>query len=323
MADAHRGSRKTTDVLARAAVIYAVLLEDSEASRDDLISRVRKQLGRAAYGEAPEDSLPHDLAWLERLGFEVARMPGHLYRLGRIEPRFPLPLTREHVETLAAVRLAFAKTLYGQSIDDLVGRLRPFVDPNLRPLLDREPLLKLSTPLLDDLAPHQIALDKLRRARRQRRLFSFLYRSPSQAEAKQIRHTIEPESMEERDGHVYFEGYSSAAEQVLQFRVDRVVPGSVEVLPTRYPSGRRRRAIQIRYRLSPAIARFGASRRFDKHQETILPDGWVEVTAETKDLFWASKTLLKYGENCIAVEPPELVAEMKRVVSEMMRNYDP
>jgi len=110
---------------------------------------------------------------------------------------------------------------------------------------------------------------------------------------------------------------------VLQFRVDRVVPGSVEVLPTRYPSGRRRRAIQIRYRLSPAIARFGASRRFDKHQETILPDGWVEVTAETKDLFWASKTLLKYGENCIAVEPPELVAEMKRVVSEMMRNYDP
>jgi len=207
MADAHRGSRKTTDVLARAAVIYAVLLEESEASRDELIARVRKQLGRAAYGEAPEDSLPHDLAWLERLGFEVARMPGHLYRLGRIEPRFPLPLTREHVETLAAVRLAFAKTLYGQSIDDLVGRLRPFVDPNLRPLLDREPLLKLSTPLLDDLAPHQIALDKLRRARRQRRLFSFLYRSPSQAEAKQIRHTIEPESMEERDGHVYFEGY--------------------------------------------------------------------------------------------------------------------
>ena len=41
MADAHRGSRKTTDVLARAAVIYAVLLERGEASRYGLIARVR------------------------------------------------------------------------------------------------------------------------------------------------------------------------------------------------------------------------------------------------------------------------------------------
>ena len=93
------------------------------------------------------------------------------------------------------------------------------------------------------------------------------------------------------------------------------------MLATRYASGRQRRTIQIRYRLSPTIARFVASRRFDKHQETILPDGWIEVTAETKDLFWASKTLLKYGAHCIVVEPPELVAEMKRVVREMARNY--
>src|SRR3972149_9598890 len=102
MADAHQGSRKTTDVLARAAVIYAVLLDEGEASRDELITRGRKQLGRTAYGKAPEDSLRHDLDWLERLGFEGARMPGHLYRLGRNAPRFPPPLTPEHGSTRAA-----------------------------------------------------------------------------------------------------------------------------------------------------------------------------------------------------------------------------
>ena len=155
MADAHQGSRKTIDVLARASVIYAVLLAEGDASRDELIARVRKQLGRTAYGKAPEDSLLRDLGWLERLGFEVDRLPGHLYRLGKVEPRFPLPLTHDHVEALAAVQHAFARTLYGQPIDELVRRLRPYVDPNLRLLLDREPLLKLNTPLVDYLFARQ------------------------------------------------------------------------------------------------------------------------------------------------------------------------
>jgi predicted DNA-binding transcriptional regulator YafY len=52
-----------------------------------------------------------------------------------------------------------------------------------------------------------------------------------------------------------------------------------------------------------------------------LEDDWVEVTAETRDVFWASKTLLKYGENCVVLEPAELVAEMKKVVKGMARNY--
>ncbi|HKZ79715.1 MAG TPA: WYL domain-containing protein [Anaerolineae bacterium] len=321
MADAHRGSRKTIDVLARAAVIYAVLLEESEASRDELIARVRKELGPTAYGKAPEDSLRHDLDWLERLGFEVGVFAGHRYRLVDIAPRFPLPISREHVEMLATVRKALEGTLYGGAIEDFVKRLRPFVDPNLRPQLDREPLLKLNVPLLDDLAPHQSTLHQIRRAYYQRRRISFLYTSPARPEARPIRHTVEPEALEESDGHVYFEGYSVSDEDVLPFRLDRVVPGSVEVLPTRFVGGRQRRAIPIRYRLAPKIARSGATRRFDEHDETVLPDGWIEVTAKTKSLFWASKKLLKYGENCIVVEPPELVAEMKRVVGEMARNY--
>jgi predicted DNA-binding transcriptional regulator YafY len=69
------------------------------------------------------------------------------------------------------------------------------------------------------------------------------------------------------------------------------------------------------------VARLGATRRFDKHHEKKLDDGWVEVSAETRDLFWASKILLKYGENCVVLEPPELVTEMRRVVIEMARNY--
>jgi len=86
------------------------------------------------------------------------------------------------------------------------------------------------------------------------------------------------------------------------------------VLPARFADGRQRRATPIRYKLSPVVARLGATRRFDKHHEKKLNDGWIEVSAETRDLLWASKTLLKYGENCVVLEPLELVAEMRRVI---------
>jgi len=50
-------------------------------------------------------------------------------------------------------------------------------------------------------------------------------------------------------------------------------------------------------------------------------DGWIVVTAEAEDMFWAAKTLLKYGENCQVLEPPQLVAEMQQVVREMGKSY--
>ncbi len=321
MPQAHRGSRRTIDVIKRAAVIYAVLIEEHDATRDELIARVRKALGSTAYGAAPEDALLRDVKWLKQLGYAIVLTEGYRYRLVRFEPLLPLPLTREDVETLAAVRKALAATLYAESIEHLVSSLRSFIQPNLRLLLDKEPLLKLSAPLLDNLAPQQNTLRLFRRAREQRRQLTFLYHSPAQFETGPIRHTIEPDSMEERDGHVYFEGYVPEYGNMLRYRLDRVEAGSVEILPARYATRRARRAIPLRYKLSPVVASLGATRRFEKHREKKLADDWVEITAEAQDLFWASKILLKYGENCIVLEPPELVAEMKRVVGEMARNY--
>jgi hypothetical protein len=70
-----RGSRAAKEVLARAAIVYAVLVEKGEATRDELIACVRQALGPDAYGVSPKDSLHNDLAWLERLGFEVGVLP--------------------------------------------------------------------------------------------------------------------------------------------------------------------------------------------------------------------------------------------------------
>jgi proteasome accessory factor C len=204
-------------------------------------------------------------------------------------------------------------------MDSLFTRVRDFLAPNLRTALDRKPALRLSPPLLDNIAPHEQTLAQFRKAVYEQRRLQFVYNSPAHPEPQ--RHIIEPETLEEREGHLYFEGYSPDAGQVLQFRLERVEPRSAEVLPAKFGTGRKRRLTKIRYRLSPNVARFGATRRFENHAETRLEDDWVEVTADTNDLFWASKTLLKYGDNCIVLEPPELVAMIKTVVKGMARNY--
>ena len=318
MARKHPGSRASAEVLARAAVIYDRLCK-GDSTRAELIAAVRAALGDSAYGTAPEDSLRHDLDWLGRLGFEVEMVSGHRYHLARFNPKFPIPLMREHVTTLAAMRAMFQGTVYAESIESLFNRVREFLSPAIRATLDRKPLLRLSPPLLDNLVPYEETLQLFRKAVYEQRRLSFVYHTPAHPEPE--RHVIEPETLEEREGHLYFEGYSPNAGIVLQFRLERVEPGSVEVLPSKFGAGRQRRLIRIRYRLSPQVARFGATRRFENQTETRLDDGWVEVTAETRDVFWASKTLLKYGENCVALEPPELVAEMKRVVRGMAGSY--
>lgn len=312
------GSRSADTVLARATAIYEILTE-GDLSRQELINAVIRRLGPEVYGTAPEDSLRHDLDQLERLGFQVKILPGHLYHLEHIAPRFPLPLTREHVSTLAAMRRALAGTVYGDAVEELVARVRPFVPARLQASLDREPLVQLGTPLFDDISPYDATLQKCRKACDEHQRLAFRYEAPGQVGEQPF--TLDPEALIVREGHVYVEGYSDDAGATLQFRVERIVPKSVEVLPMRFAGGRRRRAIKLRYRLAPRIARLGATHRFANHEETAAPDGWVEVTGETDNLFWASKTLLRYGENCVVLEPPELVAEMKRIARAMAQHY--
>jgi predicted DNA-binding transcriptional regulator YafY len=96
------------------------------------------------------------------------------------------------------------------------------------------------------------------------------------------------------------------------------------LLPAKVTSAEKpRRPLTLLYRLSKEFARQGATRRFRNHTEEREADGALVVTAEIDEteLFWASKTLIKYGASCVALEPPELVAEMKRVVEQMALNY--
>ena len=81
------------------------------------------------------------------------------------------------------------------------------------------------------------------------------------------------------------------------------------------------RPVVVRYRLSPTIARFGASVRFQNQREERQEDGSVIVTGEAGSLFEAMTKLLRYGSHCRVLEPPELVEAIRKEVTRMAEQY--
>jgi predicted DNA-binding transcriptional regulator YafY len=78
---------------------------------------------------------------------------------------------------------------------------------------------------------------------------------------------------------------------------------------------------QLRYWLGPAIARHSVSEHFAEQEVERHSDGSATITARITDLFEARQVVLKYGENCVVYEPPELVEQMQVVRDHFVRNY--
>jgi predicted DNA-binding transcriptional regulator YafY len=141
-------------------------------------------------------------------------------------------------------------------------------------------------------------------------------------DGKERRHVIEPRPLVYERGHVYLYGWSIDWDKELRFRLDYVVPSSVTILPiTIAPTRPAGAPKQLRYQLSPIIARNSVSQYFNGQVVESHPDGSATVTAQITDLFEARRILLSYGKNCTILEPPELVAEIRDHVIELYKIY--
>lgn len=315
--------RATRDILSRALIMLS-FLQENDWLRDDLIERVR-EVDESAYGDAPEDAFLRDVRWLKDLGFEVARRndDGRYHLQAGNNPLLCLKLGPDELYVLSLLRRAFERTPYAQDVASLVSRIASHLPQNQQDQINQIPPISFLVPMLDDIEPHRLTLQMAQEAISKRHPLEFEYRSRTSEKFK--RHVVTVyDSLELREGHLYFQGHSDRIDNDLEFRLDRVLPGTARLLPAKVAStDKPRRPLTLRYRLSKEFAGQGATRRFRNHEEERQEDGSLIVTAEIdeSELFWASKTLLKYGENCVALEPPELAAEMKRVVGQMARNY--
>lgn len=168
----------------------------------------------------------------------------------------------------------------------------------------------------------QQTVSRIERAINNHQRLTFRYRSPKHG--KELDHVIEPEPLVFERGHIYLYGWSLSRQQRLQFRLDYIVPGSAEVLPTTIARSRPTPvSYTLKYWLSSVIARNSVSQHFPGQSVELHPDGSATVTARISitDLFEARRILLSYGENCTVLEPAPLVEQMRIVAVEFSKKY--
>lgn len=166
----------------------------------------------------------------------------------------------------------------------------------------------------------QPTVKRIEQAIRQRQQLAFRYRSPKHG--KELNHVIEPEPLIFERGHVYLYGWSLQREGRLQFRLDYIVPGSAEVLPTRIATSRPKPVTyRLKYKLHAVIARYSVSKHFENQEVTRHEDGSATITATIADLFEARRILIGHADNCEILEPPELVEIFRAISLNLYKTY--
>lgn len=314
----------------RRCIAIITRLESGPATRQELI--------HLAYPHVPPSAVQkrfeNDLNRLRNsLDVEIVyERSDRVYRLGATGLVPLLDLPDAAIQGLVFLGETFENHVpQSQHIQALVDSLTA-----LLPQERRTELMRIGSSLAIDLRqrdPDEIDEDvwrKLEMAYLHQRLVQFLYISPQNEDQKPRRHLVEVRSKLRFDtarGHWYLRGYCQRVEgpngkwtpkKYLRYRIGRILPRSVEILPERFPATPPAvRMLSVKYRLSPAIARLGVSEHFENQQVVTCEDGSAIVCAETDDLFDAMKTLLFYGENCEVLGGEELLAAYRETITAM------
>jgi predicted DNA-binding transcriptional regulator YafY len=300
-------------------------LLEGDANREELVAHVEATI-EDAYDCSPFDSFARDLRLLRNLGFCIRfSRAQRVYKIEKLDhPVLQLHLSKPALEALALLKITFQDLPHQERVQALVQEIEARLPAATRARLEREPLPRLAFQPADAWEKYKDNLSAVERAMERHQLLEFSYLSPRHPEGTEPKlHQVEPYNLEYRDGHLYFEGYNLKTDKVYSYRVDRVIPGTVKLLPDMFvPRSKIASLITIRYRLSAEIARFGASIRFRNQREEKQPDGSTVVTGEASNLFEAMRKLLRYGSHCRVLEPPELVELMRTEATKLAALYE-
>jgi predicted DNA-binding transcriptional regulator YafY len=310
-------------------------LQRGAADRVTLMAAVQDALGDAAYPHGASDAgrraFEEDIRRLREVGVDLRfERAARVYTLVSYGEFSPVALGEAELDTVAFLLETFGPAAPdGGRVQQLLGTVADWLpSEQQRSLTARRQRLQLDLRRRDDSQIDPQIEQAIDRAVREGRLFRFAYRSPSRTDDLLPVHTVEPwgKLFDPGRGHFYLDGYWLESvsphgrfkhQKWQKFRLDSMVAGQIEVLPTkRSPTPPPRPRHPLAYLLSPQIARYGrVTRHFDNMQvHETNAEGWVRVTATTTDLFQATRLLLTYGPNCKVIGGPEARREMEKLV---------
>jgi predicted DNA-binding transcriptional regulator YafY len=327
-----RGIKRSSALKIQRQLLLLRCLCREPLTSEALIAEVN-QLMLDAYPNAAREAFRHDLRALRELfGCVIVYAAGVGYRLVSVGDLALLDLS---IDEIAALR--FLDSVYNasnnlpeyQQVRQLVARIVDLLPIDQRGALNEgEPTIQLAGPHTP--YPHDVAtLRALRRGMTLRREVRFRYQSSLRPEEEA--HRIAPVNLFTRDSHVYLlayclEGPAGMEERVggfVDYRVDYIVKGSVQVSPKVLPPTLPKRPIwTIRYELSPEVASKGrVAHWFANTQIQYRADGSALVTATVHNLWQTRQILLRYLDSCLVLDPPELVALMREAAQKLGQKY--
>ena len=285
--------------------------------------------------ELPEPDAENLAGWCEeqrgrkRLAITYERRTA---TFGLAQSFFSIDINEDEARAFVALQEGFAPgTPYAGAVQNLLQRWEWLFTEKSRQLV-RQKRKRHARPVLLPLSPvvdysqHGETILSLDRALEEGAYVSFAYTPLVQSwDAEPVWHEhIEPFELEYRDGHWYFTGFVFESNTFLDFRVDRMRPGSLHKKHERFhPGSRQRPGVRIRYWVSPMLARHGSlSVRLRDQQVTMLEgDQGAIVEGIAKSVWWARRLLLGYGEQVKALEPEKLVEAMRETAGVMRGLY--
>ncbi|NTW02449.1 MAG: WYL domain-containing protein [Oscillochloris sp.] len=292
------------------------------ASSATLVAAINAELGEQGYPEAAAAALKHDFDALKgeygcQIVYSRASRCYSLYDLGELAL---LDLPDESMEALAFLEASFPE---GGGLPEhthiraLLERVLLLLPPARQVQHRRQRgAIRMRFGTVGVISGETLTLVK--RAISARRELSFAYLGTFDDEEPR-RHRVAPYGITFRpEGHGYLDATllevtpkgGEVIHAAIDYRLDRILAGSVTVLPTMLPPQRLSPPIfSLRYTLVPQVARRrDVAPLFPNTQITYTNDGGAEVTATVSNLWQARQLLLRYGDACIVSEPPELVA---------------
>src|SRR5712692_9507481 len=267
---------------------------------------------------------------LKRLAITYDRGNG---TFGLAQSVFTLDISEDEARAFVALQEGFAPgTPYAEAVQHLLKRWQWLFTEKSHQFV-RQKRKRHARPVLLPLSPvvdysqHGDTILLLDQAMEEGAYVSFAYTPLAQSwDDEPVWHEhVEPFELEYRDGHWYFTAFVFDLNVFLDYRVDRIRPGSLRKEHDRfYPGARQRSGVKIRYWVSPMLARHGSlSVRLRDQQVTMLEDDQgAIVEGVAKSVWWARRLLLGYGEQVRALEPEKLVLMMRESAQAMSRLYE-
>jgi predicted DNA-binding transcriptional regulator YafY len=332
------GIKRSSWLTFRRRLLLVRALLRGPASSAGLIEAINTELGEQGYPEAAAAALKHDFDALKgEYGCQIIYdRPNRHYRLDELGELALLDLSDECMEALAFLEASFPEE---SGMPE---------HANLRALLERVILL---------LPPARQAQHRRRRsavrlgvggggrridpgvlavvkqAIEQRRELSFDYLSTFDTGAPR-HHRVAPYGITFRpEGHGYLDATvlevrprgGESLRAVIDYRLDRILPGSARIEPTMLPPVRPAPlSYQLHYTLVPQVARRqDVASYFPQTAISYHDDGSASITATITNLWQARQILLRYGDACQVHAPPELVALFRQTAVGLSRLYTP